>query len=245
MITDKKLLYVYEAFRRKVGSSCNYKAHLAELPEELRTILTENSKLMPFHCDTSVIKEFYIEILKAIQPAYLLDEYTTPTVELISQRIAKSDEFERQSPYYGLDKGIMLLGGIGSGKTLLMEGLSKLYHFFEIEISLLPSYMITEEFARKGVEVYCSVNYKSDQIWTSADNMIIDDFGAETITKHYGQVTNVVAELMLRRYDNKVQTYGTSNLDQKSLRKFYGERVWSRMKEMFNFIELKGDDRRG
>lgn len=245
MITDRNILNVYTEFRQRVNLWGDYKGNLAELPDELREILAETNHLLPLHCSASVIRELYIERLKTIQPRFVVDDYCSPVIELISQRIAKSGEFEAQSPTYGLDKGIILLGGIGSGKTLLMHGLIKLCHFFEIELHIIPTYKITEEYAKNGYQVFGSTFYNnSKHLSLTQDPLILDDMGAEAVSTHYGQVTNVVTELLLRRYDEAGLTFGTSNLDQKTLRQFYGERVWSRMRSMFNFIELKGDDRR-
>jgi DNA replication protein DnaC len=184
--------------------------------------------------------------LEAIQPAFTLDEFSTPAVNLISCRVAKSDDFEKLSPTYDNDKGIMLLGPIGSGKTLLMQGLIEVARYFDpmSTFRILPTYALTEEFARNGVDVYSRFRVGSSEVNPSVDGLVLDDMGAEAIMNHYGQPTNVIAELILRRYDQRAQTFGTSNLDQKTLRRFYGERVWSRLKSMVNFIELKGHDRR-
>ena len=54
-----------------------------------------------------------------------------------------------------------------------------------------------------------------------------------------------MSEIMLDRYDNfkryGVQTYATSNLGAKEFGDIYGDRMRDRMREMFNFIEIKGE----
>lgn len=246
MITERKLLDVYDGFRSELRSWGNFRTLFDALPKDLRDSLTSEGRLLPRQCSVDVIRQLYLERLEAIQPAFTLDEFSTPAVNLISCRVAKSDDFEKLSPTYDNDKGIMLLGPIGSGKTLLMQGLIEVARYFDpmSTFRILPTYALTEEFARNGVDVFSRCRVGSSEVNPSVDGLVLDDMGAEAIMNHYGQPTNVIAELILRRYDQRAQTFGTSNLDQKTLRRFYGERVWSRMKSMFNFIELKGHDRR-
>lgn len=246
MITERKLLDVYDGFRSELRSWGNFRTLFDALPKDLRDSLTSEGRLLPRQCSVDVIRQLYLERLEAIQPAFTLDEFSTPAVNLISCRVAKSDDFEKLSPTYDNDKGIMLLGPIGSGKTLLMQGLIEVARYFDpmSTFRILPTYALTEEFARNGVDVYSRCRVGSSEVNPSVDGLVLDDMGAEAIMNHYGQPTNVIAELILRRYDQRAQTFGTSNLDQKTLRRFYGERVWSRMKSMFNFIEIKGNDRR-
>lgn len=240
MIQTKEILDIYRKFRAEYYYFGNIRDKVTELPTELRECLDKDHKLHPKSCTPAVIRELYVEYLKAIEPDFVADDRCSPTIDLICQRVARSADFNQQSHTYSLEKGIMLLGGIGSGKTLLMRGLVKLYGFFDYYLTILPTYRLTEVFQKDGVKVYGRfLNYD-----ITTDNLILDDMGAETVVSHFGQVTNVVSEVLLRRYDEAQITFGTSNLDQKSLRSYYGERVWSRMRSMFNFIELKGDDRR-
>jgi len=247
MITNRAQLDQYIAFRQ----SWNYRSMVKSLPEELQKSLSADGRLLPRHCTATVVNELYVERLKIRQPAFNLDEFTTPTIEQISQCVVKCGDFDQRrvsfsghSSPVALEKGVMILGGIGTGKTLLMQGLRDVYLFFEIIVKMVPTYELTASFAREGVNVYGTCSYDGSNFYPTSDSLILDDLGAESIQSHYGQVTNVIAELMLRRYDSHAMTFGTSNLDQKTIRKFYGERVWSRMKMMFHFIELKGNDRR-
>ena len=54
-------------------------------------------------------------------------------------------------------------------------------------------------------------------------------------------------EIIQNIYDRQTPYFWyhlTMNLNQKQIATVYGERVLSRMKEMFNFFEIKGQDRR-
>lgn len=242
MIKDKDTLNQIYSLRNSWHRE--YNANMLDASDEIKDFIKSNEKLTPKHCTPELIEELYIDRLRAREPKFTLDDNCAPVVKLIAQRIARSGDFEAQSAHYGLDKGIMLLGGIGTGKTLLMRSMADVLRIFEIRIHIVPTYELTEDYSRIGVEAYSKIYYNSNDIRVSTEIVIFDDLGAEAIQSHYGQITNVMAEIILRRYDNNVLTFGTSNLDQKTIRKFYGERVWSRMKSMFNFIELQGNDRR-
>jgi DNA replication protein DnaC len=57
-----------------------------------------------------------------------------------------------------------------------------------------------------------------------------------------------MAEILLNRYDNPQTpwhyTHITTNLTAAEIEQYYGTRVKSRMREMFNMITLDGEDRR-
>ncbi|MEK6878907.1 MAG: ATPase, partial [Nanoarchaeota archaeon] len=67
-----------------------------------------------------------------------------------------------------------------------------------------------------------------------------DDMGTEDDRKNYGNESNVMADVMLNRYDNKRnlirKTHITTNLTTEEMEQRYGSRVRSRMREMFNLV---------
>ncbi len=68
-----------------------------------------------------------------------------------------------------------------------------------------------------------------------------DDLGTETSLKYYGnEATNVMAEILLSRYDLFVSkgmiTHITTNLSAYEIESAYGSRTRSRMRSMFNLI---------
>ena len=67
--------------------------------------------------------------------------------------------------------------------------------------------------------------------------LAIDDVGTEPETvKHYGNVITPITEALLFRYDARLFTLCTSNLDLDGMRMRYDERVYDRIVEMFNKI---------
>lgn len=67
-----------------------------------------------------------------------------------------------------------------------------------------------------------------------------DDLGVENNLKYYGNECNVMAEILLSRYDlfisHNMLTHITTNLNSSEIESMYGNRVRSRMRQMFNLI---------
>jgi len=67
-----------------------------------------------------------------------------------------------------------------------------------------------------------------------------DDLGTENKLKHFGNECNLMAEILLSRYDlfisSKLLTHITTNLSASEIETLYGNRVRSRMREQFNLI---------
>jgi len=72
-----------------------------------------------------------------------------------------------------------------------------------------------------------------------------DDLGEEPLSvSHYGTRANVMQHILEERYNRQCLTLATTNHNVQELGEMYGERVESRLQEMFNLITLGGGDRR-
>ena len=137
-----------------------------------------------------------------------------------------------------LTKGILVSGPVGCGKTALMS-LMRLVAIQERKYFLKPSREISFEFIKDGYEViqrYSSGN----RLQTTTKNYCFDDLGTETNLKYFGNECNVMAEILLSRYDifinKKIITHITTNLSASEIEQAYGNRVRSRMRQMLNLI---------
>jgi len=141
-----------------------------------------------------------------------------------------------------LRKGIMLTGPIGCGKTSLIR-LAGYFFPRETQYQVKPTREISFEFEQDGFSV---INWYSKSSFFKSGNVptprsfCFDDLGLEHTPKYYGNECNVMAEILLARYDlfvtKRMMTHITTNLSASELESIYGNRIRSRMREMFNLV---------
>ena len=137
-----------------------------------------------------------------------------------------------------LEKGILISGPVGCGKTSLLT-LMKFITPIECKFIVKPCRDISFEFIKEGYEVIHKYSRgKLDQL--DPKIYCFDDLGLENNLKYYGNECNVMAEVILSRYDlyisKHIQTHITTNLSATEIETLYGNRVRSRMRELFNLI---------
>ncbi|UMB55517.1 ATPase [Lutibacter sp. A64] len=165
----------------------------------------------------------------------------------------------------GIDtnKGILLSGPVGCGKTSLMKLLPYLAPH-KTNYELIPTRNIVFNFNTKGFETLEKFN--------DTKNYCFDDLGVEPDGSHYAKECNVMGEILLSRYDQFTQanqslspslslshsssqslslsqrlshtkTHLTTNLNAKELEKRYGSRVRSRLRQMMNVIAFDSNSK--
>jgi DNA replication protein DnaC len=141
-----------------------------------------------------------------------------------------------------LNKGLLLFGGVGIGKTTLM-------HFFKrnprATYKVISCRDIESDFSSEGEKSVrqCSTNIAipENEFLQKEIGFCFDDLGTEATGKHYGKEKNVMAEILLNRYDNRLPfcfTHVTTNLSHEEVKDQYGIRAYDRFKEMFNIISF-------
>lgn len=142
------------------------------------------------------------------------------------------------------NKGILLSGPVGCGKTTLMK---LLRHIVPMQrpYEVIPCRNITFSFNHLG--------FKTIEDYGSTKFFCFDDLGIEPVGRFYGKDLNVMGEVLLSRYElylqtnRKMKTHATTNLNAEELEERYGNRVRSRMRELFNLIAFDkgvGDKRK-
>jgi energy-coupling factor transporter ATP-binding protein EcfA2 len=137
-----------------------------------------------------------------------------------------------------LNKGILLTGPIGCGKTTLMNLMKHLAQPNN-KFSVKPCRDISFEFIQDGYIIIHKYSIGKPYQFEPR-NYCFDDLGTENNLKYFGNECNVIAEILLNRYDlfisKKLQTHITTNLSATEIEKNYGNRVRSRLREMVNLI---------
>ncbi|GGD35376.1 ATPase [Flavobacterium orientale] len=137
-----------------------------------------------------------------------------------------------------LNKGILLTGPIGCGKTTLMH-LMKHLTATEHKFNIKPCRDIGFEFIQDGYQIIHK--YSKGKLYESNPRAIcFDDLGTESNLKYFGNECNVMAEILLSRYDlyiaKNIKTHITTNLSASEIETQYGNRVRSRLRELCNLI---------
>ena len=133
-----------------------------------------------------------------------------------------------------VDKGLLLSGPVGCGKTSLMK-LLKFMVPHRRPYGVIPSRNIVFAFNHLG--------YKVIGDYGNSQSFCFDDLGVEPDGVYFGKECNVMGEILLSRYelllDHKIKTHATTNLNARELEDRYGNRVRSRMRELFNLFAFE------
>jgi DNA replication protein DnaC len=166
-----------------------------------------------------------------------IDEYNEPIIEQLYLYATNNSSFKGD-----LNKGIMLQGKFGCGKTLIFETYSMLHNSIIGKFSLHRPLLTFI----KSVELQEQLMRQSAYMFIHRP-LIIDEFGRESKTvQDYGNIMRPISELLSLRSDAGTPTHGTTNftLETLSSEDFYGAMIGDRLKMMFNFITMKGESRR-
>lgn len=155
---------------------------------------------------------------------------------------AIEDRKEAEKCNLDLRKGLLLTGPVGCGKSSLM---SLVKYFFQKgkQYQIKSTRDISFEFEKEGFKVinrYSKSALDQHSSSPAPSTFCFDDLGVEQTRKHFGNECNVMAEILLSRYDlfisRGIKTHLTSNLSASEIEEKYGNRVRSRMREMFNLV---------
>lgn len=135
-------------------------------------------------------------------------------------------------------KGILLIGGMGCGKSTIMKAFCTT-HFTKFIPGQDPHpVQITSAIAM--------IDYYNDQgnfeQFLSRD-LYIDDFGSEQRAKYMSKDDDPILSKFLERfYSTGNRVFATTNLNKEELLDKYGRRVYSRLHELCNIIEMQDKD---
>lgn len=179
----------------------------------------------------------------------------------------KSPLINRKVSEPSLDKGLMIIGGKGIGKTSIIrtindmlfysrnnpftvqdiEGTHQLLSRYKIGFSFITANDVVDEYER------CTTDFDKSYFHRKYDFgfKYFDDVMSEEVASNFGK-RDIFKTIFEKRYSNRAKTMISLNYSEdqdlgKTLSAFgnrYGDRVFDRLFEMFNVIELKGNSLR-
>jgi len=172
---------------------------------------------------------------------YQIDDANKNIINLLCIYFSKDDELMmRNFPQYSTRKGLLIAGNCGTGKTMLLN-------LFKHVVKNLSSQAFRMTSTNAVVREYDESGSQALKTYLK-HRWMFDDFGSENMGKHYGKDEEVFKTIIEERYNLFLNTgeptYLTTNLTISQIKKRYGDRVASRINEMFNVILMGGHDRR-
>ncbi len=178
---------------------------------------------------------------------YVIDDHNREIIDKLSLYFSGSPEAEKHG--LSLKKGLLLMGDRGTGKTVIMKAFASnpqqsyrlssvrfiTYDFVESGFRVIKSFSVPESIA---INVYGQ----------SLTGYCFDDLGTDEERRRFGDKVNAMGEILLNRYDSVPHhmTHITTNLNPNAIEQFYGSRLRSRFREMFNQVafDTTAPDRR-
>lgn len=193
----------------------------------------------------NVVKATAIKILHQRgepQTKFIVNENNKPILQKLCYYFSRDNGFSKLHKGGSLYKGVLICGGVGVGKTIIMKALAW--------NPLLPFRVVSVRSIADNYEIYGSHTVNAyafpERNLSGGGNAdyvgyCFDDLGTEELEKaHYGNRANVIEKLILNRYDNCAHTltHFTTNLTAGQIKEAYGVRAVDRLREMVNIIEF-------
>lgn len=178
-----------------------------------------------------VIKKMFVSAYKQREARqFIWTKWNTEVVKQLCYYFSNDERFNGD-----LEKGILLQGNVGTGKTSVLKAFQLIGSkgFGTITCKELENL-----YDRDGSEVVSKYSELKTDLYLRVNGWLFDDLGWESKGKHYGKEKNVMEDIL--EAVNSKRTWGhifiTTNDSIDTIKEKYGDRVHSRLKMMFNQI---------
>lgn len=175
---------------------------------------------------------------------YIINQHNQKVIYTIFRyflKIENFNQFELIKSEPSLQKGILLYGDYGIGKSYLFEilhligkELVTMRNCFDLWFNCISSGSFVDQYMEAAKNESSNFNIK----FFYKGKLYIDDLGFE---KKAFNKTELLGEVLFERYRNRALTFVTTNLKPSEITERYGERIGDRLPEMFNIIKWEGE----
>lgn len=212
-----------------------------------------------------IIQNDFFSIFKLVfkiqfKKEFIEDNESIEFVKLLINYFFQNDNFfnspclKKQINFPSFCKGLIIVGNPGIGKSDILKVFEIIFKkYCKINKNF---YFIISDSNNIVKEFESTVNqFSRNDFYTRYSNAFrcLDDVKCEPYGSNFGK-TNVIKEILHARHKSDKKTIITCNYDNeypddfiKAIDEFgtkYGERIYDRLFEMFNFIEIKGQSKR-
>lgn len=240
---------------KKRKKPMKFKTNPEQLGQTLRAAVyqseAESHRVADSRDATPEEKREFVQVCRLICPRFQISEDMKPLLNDIHRWCLMLDG--KHDP----NKGLWLWGNIGTGKSTMLEIIREYCNrvrphqryrqsdsaavkqlrkdSWPYSFKITNASFVAGAFARDG--------YPGIEEYILACRQAFDEVGRECIpTGYYGNMENVFQYIFQRRYDIRHGdfTHVTSNLNPEQIGEVYGDHIYDRCHEMFNFVEMSG-----
>lgn len=172
------------------------------------------------------------EIIYQVCPTFVIDEYNKDILNQIYLYAIGKGKLDK-------NKGIFFYGEVGTGKSTLMKILAEFQRTIGNGFKCVNCSTQASQYASFGIEALNESTYNEGLKGINPIERGFDELGREpNPAKNFGNQLNVMQYVFQIRYEMKVKTHVTTNMEPQSIKHLYGEYISDRAVEMFNFIEV-------
>jgi energy-coupling factor transporter ATP-binding protein EcfA2 len=184
-------------------------------------------------------KRAFWQTAKALYPDFAINEQNFDAVKKLLLYFTQNKEFAKQKPHtdqkLSLNKGIMLIGNPGAGKSALMR-------IFQILVRNVP----IKFFSTATSNLHKIYQIEGEIKMNPYTNMLYEDLNIMPPASFYGAQKHIPEELVYKRHEFYIKygttTHFTSNQTLEELAQKYGLYITDRLLEMCNIFKLGGSN---